>query len=145
MTRDVALARKGLLALFTIYLHFLHFFEAYFDPCRILPDKNQLILKDDRFLRGPRRAFGGISRHTILFRGDLFSKGAVIFPQGVRVFSKIPSPDFQNIFLLGRGGSTPILPNFGLQLFRIFSKLQGFKNSELIFCYGSSFSDIGFF
>ena len=74
-------------------------FEAYFGPCRLLPDKNQLILKDDIFLRGPRRALGGIGRHTILFRGDLFSKGAVSFPQGVRVFSKIPSLDFPNIFL----------------------------------------------
>ena len=44
--------------------------------------------------------------------------------------------------LFGRtGGSTPILPNLGLHLFRIFSKSQGFKNSESIFCYGSSFSD----
>ena len=41
--------------------------------------------------------------------------------------------------------STPIFPNLRLQLFRIFSKLQGFKNSEIIFCYGSSFSDIAFF
>ena len=39
-----------------------------------------------------------------------------------------------------------------LQFFRIwgssfsdfFSKKHGFKNSELIFCYGSSFSDIAF-
>ena len=40
--------------------------------------------------------------------------------------------------------STPVLPNLRLQFFRIFSKKHGFKNSEFIFCYGSSFSHIAF-
>ena len=52
-----------------------------------------MIHKVDRFLRGPRRALGRgrvtiIGGHTILSRGDIFSKG----PK--KVFSKIPSPDF---------------------------------------------------
>ena len=42
-------------------------------------------------------------------------------------------------------GLLPFFPNQGLQLFRVCSKLQGFKNSEFSFCYGSSFSDISFF
>ena len=48
-------------------------------------------------------------------------------------------------FGTGMVRSTPVLPNLRLQFFRIFSKKHGFKNSELIFCYGSSFSDIACF
>ena len=41
--------------------------------------------------------------------------------------------------------STQVLPNLRLQFFRIFSKKHGLKNSEFLFCYGSSLSDIVFF